>query len=181
MRKEIVDWIYMVEGGYVDDPDDRGGKTNMGITHYTLRAAYDRGIVGYTDVRQLTEEDGEKIYDVMYYQASKASKMEAPLDVVHFDAAVNHGLKNAGRMLQISINDLFENDEVEEDGAVGPATLAALSSLIEGVDVEAVINTYLLHRSLFYTRLVNRDRSQMKFFRGWMNRVGKLKSFVEEY
>lgn len=177
-RKELLDWIHSVEGGFVNDPTDRGGVTNMGITWRTLEQAYQMRIVDYTDVRQLNYEDAAKIYQVMYYNASKANLMDEPLDIVHFDAAVNHGPGNAARFLQITINDLANAKVLNVDGGIGPKTLQALDVTLDQFDLEPVINTYLLHRLFFYLTIINNDRNQLKFIRGWMNRVAKLKAFT---
>lgn len=38
LKREIIDEIIRVEGGYVNDPADSGGETNFGVTVAVARA-----------------------------------------------------------------------------------------------------------------------------------------------
>lgn len=179
MYKKIADWIEEVEGGYVDDPADRGGKTNMGITHTTLTTAWQQGIVPYNNVSQLTKEDALKIYEIMYYKEAKCDELIRPLDWVHFDMAVNSGPRNANILLQTAINDSSGNS-LEVDGIIGSNTISALSNLlVYNGSVTAVINSYLMYRMIFYNNIVRRHPEQIKFLSGWLNRVAKLKNRIK--
>jgi lysozyme family protein len=53
------------EGGYVDDPADPGGATNMGITLATYREWSD-GPLGDLQVRELTSKTAGAIYRSLY-------------------------------------------------------------------------------------------------------------------
>ena len=77
------------EGGLSDHPADRGGATNLGITAGTLARARMAGIVGTADGRALTRDEAARIYKVLYWRAARCGDIEAPLCVMHFDAAVN--------------------------------------------------------------------------------------------
>ena len=79
------------EGGYSNDPDDRGGATNLGITQSTLDRARRQMPDLPEKVEDLTREPAAEIYRVLYWEASKADMMPYPLSTLHFDAAVNHG------------------------------------------------------------------------------------------
>ena len=52
-----LDFVFEREGGYVDDPDDPGGATNMGITLATL-AAWRGREVSKAEVRALSLRGG---------------------------------------------------------------------------------------------------------------------------
>jgi len=52
------------------------------------------------------------------------------------------------------------------DGIVGPKTVAAINAM----DSELFLAKYALARIARYTEIVNRDRSQLKFLLGWLNR-----------
>lgn len=180
IRKEIADWIEEAEGGYSDDPVDMGGQTNMGITHNTINKAYDKGIVPYNDVTKLTKEDALKIYEIMYYNEAKCDELIHPLDWVHFDMAVNSGPKNAGILLQYSINEFpVGGTSIEVDGVIGPNTLNALDNVINLLGQTSVINSYLMYRMIFYNNIVRNSSSQIRFLSGWLNRVTKLKKRIK--
>ena len=68
------------EGGYVNDPNDPGGETNMGISK---RAYPHENIKGMTRARAAT------IYRRDYWDAVQGDSLPAGLDLVAFDPAVN--------------------------------------------------------------------------------------------
>ena len=54
--------ILKYEGGFSDNPNDRGGKTNMGVTQGFLDTYKERAGVSVDDVRHLKEEDAIELY-----------------------------------------------------------------------------------------------------------------------
>lgn len=172
-------FVLSAEGGYSNHPHDRGGRTNLGITVGTLGRARAAGLVDVADVKDLTRADAEKIYRSLYWQASKADCMPYPLCLLHFDAAVNHGVGSAGRLLQRTMN-LLCNANLAVDGAVGKLTLAAVDGALKSLSVETLCEKYLDERQAFYDRIVARDPTQKDFCRGWGNRLGRLRKAVRE-
>lgn len=149
-----------LEGGYVNDPRDPGGETNLGITHLTLAAAKERGIVPMTTtVKALTTEQAKAIYRVMYWEEVGADKLPFKLAVFVFDAAVNQGHHPAIRMLQDAVG-------VHADGILGPRTLAA----VYGSDATETAAMYMARRALRYTRTRNFEI----FGLGWLKRLFKI-------
>lgn len=100
------------EGGYVNDPHDPGGETNMGIS----RRAYPK-----EDIRGMTRERAAEIYRRDYWNAVRGDDLPFGLDLVAFDAAVNSGVSRGAKWLQQALG-------VNPDGKIGPATLAAAKS-----------------------------------------------------
>lgn len=152
--------ILKFEGGFVDDSDDRGGATNKGITQGTYDAWRRGRGVPTRSVKLL--EDGEvlDIYHKGYWMAAKADAVPWPLSVGHFDAAVNHGVTNAWKIMQRALG-------VADDGIPGPKTLTALQL----ADPGNLVWEWLKARAAFYARIVQGSPSQAKFLRGWLNRV----------
>lgn len=110
------------EGGFVDNPDDPGNATNLGITLATL--SHWRGhSCTVDDVRALTQAEASAIYRADYWTPLMADSVASGLDLMLFDFGVNTGCGASTRMLQRIIG-------VTQDGEMGPETLhAAVGSL----------------------------------------------------
>ncbi|MCS7251909.1 MAG: glycosyl hydrolase 108 family protein [Anaerolineae bacterium] len=146
--EEAYAFIRKWEGGYVNDPDDRGGPTNMGITQATYnRYRRDQGLPPQ-DVRHITPEEAEAIYRRYYWEASGAATLPRPLGMVHMDTAVNMGVERAKQFLGEALKRHPE-------------------------DPQAALETYLDLRLNRYLELAQ-DPSQRKFLNGWLNRLRDL-------
>lgn len=154
------DHVLELEGGFVNDPRDPGGKTNWGITAATLEQSIGLGLVpkGVTP-ETLTPEQAKVIYRELYWKPVRGDELPWPLSAFVFDAAVNQGVGAAVLMLQATLG-------VAQDGRLGPVTLAAAR---RGDPVE-VASLYMARRALRYTGTRNFDR----FGLGWMKRIHKL-------
>ena len=163
------------EGGKSNHPKDRGGKTNMGVTAGTLARARKAGIVAQADVYMLTRAEAAAIYKAFYWRPCRADDMPWPLCALHFDAAVNHGLGGAGKLLQRALNK-YGKSGLAVDGSIGPATLSALRMLTDSGDsawLPEFCSVYLDEREALFNRIVKNNPSQQAFLKGWMNRVAK--------
>lgn len=79
----VIEGVLKSEGGYVNDPDDRGGETKYGISK---RANPD------VDVASLTVPKAMQIYKERYWDAIGADNLPGPIRELAFDAAVNQGV-----------------------------------------------------------------------------------------
>ena len=104
------------EGGFVDDPYDPGGATNMGITLATYREWFPQATVA--DLRVIDSATVSEIYENDYWFASDADQFASGVDLMMFDMAVNAGPARAAKLLQQCLG-------VAQDGRIGPITLAA--------------------------------------------------------
>jgi lysozyme family protein len=156
------------EGGLVDDPVDKGGRTNLGVTQGTLTSAR-RTIPGLPErVDELTTFQAMEIYRRLYWDVSKCEQMPEPVDFLVFDAAVNCGVGGAGRQLQLALN--RTGARLTVDGSRGPKTLQALGAAINQ-SLWRVAGALQTERLDWYAKIVARDSSQMRFLRGWINRT----------
>lgn len=169
--------VFGAEGGYSDHPADKGGKTNMGITEGTLINAYAKGIVPHKDIKKLTREEAANIYKVNYWIPSKASEMPYPLCLLHFDAAVNSGLGGAAKQLQRTINRV-KGLVLKVDGVVGPATLKEVK-LIPSDNLIFFCGELLKTRKEYFETIVRNNPKQKVFLKGWLNRIEKLKKYMQ--
>ncbi len=154
--------VLTMEGGFSDDPYDPGGPTNFGITlktyanfvGTTLDASSHARLVA--QLRAIPQENVRTIYRQRYWQPAGCEALPSGLDLFHFDAAVNHGVGGALRLLQQALG-------VEADGVIGPNTRRA----IDTADPSQVIERYAALRERRYRALPHFWR----FGRGWLNRV----------
>ena len=156
----LVGQVLHREGGYIVHKADRGGATNMGITQRTYSMWRNDTGRGYQDIRALTLDEAVEIYRANYWTPARCDDLPREIRDLHFDAAVNHGVSRAGKMLQAACG-------VTQDGVVGPATLGAIA----GMDMALLRARYINARYRFYGEIVQRDRSQFAFIAGWMRRM----------
>ena len=171
------------EGGYANDPHDRGGETNMGITAGTMRRAYYGGLVSHSDVKTLTRSEAAVIYERYYWQPSHACDIDAPLCTLHFDAAVNHGLGGAARLLQKTINNYAAKAgidvSVDVDGAVGVKTLTALNVCIAyRGNLSLICEIYCNERADYFRAIVRSRPDQSRYLDGWLRRVERNRALI---
>lgn len=158
LKPFILSW----EGGYVNDPHDRGGATNRGVTIGTFRQVFGQQKT-VADLKAMTDEQWMFIFRKYYWDKWKAdtinSQSIANLLVDWVWASGSYGIKLPQKILGVSI-----------DGIVGPKTIAA-------------INNYPNEKELFFKLWKEREAffqriavgSQKKFLRGWLNRLNGIK------
>jgi lysozyme family protein len=162
---EVIKPLLAREGGYVNHPDDRGGATNFGITQAVFTEWLARQGKTWRDVKTLTEDEASRMYFTQYWLPAHCQEVPPGLRDLHFDAAVNHGVARAVRMLQ-------EAAGVTPDGVVGPKTKAAMTV----ISPELLKARYVSIRYRFYGRIIKRDRSQLSFITGWLSRMEEFVS-----
>lgn len=166
---KLLPFILAWEGGFVDDSADRGGATNMGVTLKTWRSVgYDKdgdGDIDVDDLKGLTpEEVRDRVLKPHYWDRWKADQLKsqrvADILVDWVWCSGRNGIVIPQRILC-----------VPDDGIVGPLTVSAANS----IDPERFVAQIYDARKDFIRRIVERDESQKKFYRGWMNRLIELR------
>ena len=156
LKPHILRW----EGGYVNDPVDRGGATNKGVTLTTYRFYFGS---------QKTKEDLKKISDSEwifilkkgYWDACKADYIESQsIANILVDFAWGSGAKTAIKKVQRILS-------LYPDGIVGSKTLAVLN----GANREEVFCKIKAERLRYVDAICRANTSQLKFLRGWQNRI----------
>jgi lysozyme family protein len=173
----IIEGVVEREGGFVDNPKDRGGPTCWGITEATAR----RHGYGGT-MRNLPRELAVKIYLHDYVTAPGFMQIAAiNLAIAEelVDSGVNCGPSRPGPWLQRTLNVLNREQkqfpDLVVDGVLGPATHAALWRVLRqrGKDGETVIvKTLNCLQGAYYMEITERRAANEEFFFGWiLNRV----------
>jgi lysozyme family protein len=155
--------ILQHEGGYVDDPDDPGGKTNLGITQATL-SAYLRRPASKADVQALDVTTAKTIYKRQYWDTIKGDLLPAGIDYAVCDFCVHSGPDRAARDLQKVLK------MPSPDGVIGEKTLAAIQSYELGV--QALIRNYCARRKAYMKSL----KGWTKYKNGWSRRVDEVQA-----
>lgn len=199
---EALRFVFGEEGGYSNDPNDAGGKTNLGITQGTLTSAHMKGIVSHSDIKKLTKAEAISIYKALYWQAAHCDEHPYPIDVLVFDIAVNCGVGTSLKMLQSAIS-WVTGIKLTTDGIFGRNSKAAFAQLMTanskvnlsvnqvlGVPAEDILLkslglALLAERTEYYVAITDgvaatqaqreQEIKNRTFFRGWIsNRVEKL-------
>ncbi len=168
--------VLKYEGGYVNDPLDMGGETNMGITKNTLIKAQNEGIIDRNvTVRTLKKSDAQKIYKAYYWDKMYCDDYETPIDHIIFDSVVNHGIKGGSRIVQRAVNSMgIDGLTLVTDGIFGKLSREAVDRVCSLVDVKNFGKMILIKRKSYYDDIIANKPSQAKFRRGWYNRINNL-------
>jgi lysozyme family protein len=149
------------EGGYRlhTVKGDRGGMTYAGIARkrnpqWPGWSDIDAGATPPTDmVRQF--------YRTNYWNKLSCDRITVQRVAENiFDFGVNAGVGVSAKLAQIAVG-------ATPDGEIGPRTLAALNNM----DKELFILRFAIAKVARYVQIITKDASQMKFIKGWLNRV----------
>jgi len=147
------------EGGYVNNPADPGGMTNLGVT----KATWENWVGRESDeaeMRGLTPEKVEPLYKKKYWDAVRGDELPPGISYLCFDFAVNAGAGRSIKTLQTAVG-------VTPDGGFGPMTMAA----VQAVDPNELIERFSQAKEDFYRSLT----TFATFGKGWLNRVADVK------
>lgn len=151
--EKAIAFVLKEEGLYSNDPNDKGGETNFGIS----KRSYPN-----VDIKSLTVDKAKEIYIKDFWNVCHCDELPFPLSIAVFDSAVNQGVGAASRMLQIALN-------VTVDGVIGPKTIAAaFKSEFVGV------RRFLTQRMVRYIDTIAKDPTQRVFAENWAGRLIRL-------
>lgn len=167
--KKLAPFIFSWEGGYVNDPLDLGGETNMGVTIGTWKQVgkdlNGDGLINGEDLKLL---DKDLIVDCVlkphYWDRWKADQINsqavANILVDWVWASGTHGIKRPQRILGVA-----------PDGVVGPKTIMAVNAANAAKLFEAI----KADRLKFIDEIVAARPANKRFEKGWKNRINSIK------
>lgn len=153
--------------GWANDPDDRGGATQTGVTLRTFtqyRKTLGKGKPSVQELMSITYQEWRRILMMFFWDKAKAEAINddnvAVMIIDWYWGSGVWGLKNTQKVLGVT-----------RDGIVGAKTLAAINGWKNGQ--RDLWNALRTERIAYYKRIaVGR---QKKFLKGWLNRVNDLK------
>ena len=123
--EQIITDTIQREGGWTDQPEDKGGPTNWGITLPQFRDWCRRPTATVDELRALTALSARDVYRWIFQRdlglGGAAAASSPKLQGLVLDCIVLHGLGGAVKLIQEAVG-------VTVDGLVGPKTRAALAA-----------------------------------------------------
>lgn len=186
--------LLKIEGGWVDDPVDRGGATKYGISLRFLVTAgqIDRDKDGFADfdldfdgdidgqdIRKLTVENAFYLYHEHFWKPLGCDELPRPIGEMVFDQGVNGGNVAAKKLLQRAINyclSVTSGKAIAVDGVIGSTTILAMTSVLAhpGIGFAGLAEAYRQAVRDRYHAIVASDPSQRRFLKGWLRRADEL-------
>lgn len=157
---KVLPWA----GGYVNDPLDKGGATKYDVTLATWRqVGYDKdgdGDIDAQDIKQLTPADAERVMRHYYWNRWRADEIKnqsvAECLVEWVWGSGKWGIVIPQGILKVTV-----------DGVVGNRTIAAINA----ADPRQLHAQLVAAKVAFLNRICERDPSQKRFLKGWLNRI----------
>lgn len=159
------DLLMINEGGYVNNPHDKGGKTKYGVTQTTLNSWNKLKKRPKREVKDLTLDETKELYHELYWLKFKCDRLPDALSIALFDFCVMSKPPRPTKYLQECLS-------VAVDGIIGNQTIGAAWSK----PLKPIIQAYMNKRLVYYQTLPD-----WKYFGdGWGARVGRVKKACEE-
>jgi len=135
------------EGGYTDDPKDKGNWTGGEVGSGELKGTkFGISAMSYPnrDIPKLTMEEARDIYNRDYWDRCSCDDLPSGVDYLVFDTAVNQGPIDSIKFLQMAAG-------VTADGVFGPIT----SGAVYNSDPIDLIEEFGAHRMYDYMQLTS--------------------------
>lgn len=148
--KQVLKW----EGGYVNDPDDRGGATNKGITQSTYNRYLKAKGQQSKSVKNISDAEVKEIYYKNYWLAAGCDKMTPKFAALCFDTAVNMGV-----------------------GVVKTTGMTRNTEFLKAAQY-TYPEKYIAAKKAKYYEFAKYG-NQKKFLNGWLNRLNDMEKFIK--
>jgi lysozyme family protein len=179
--QRALPFVLTHEGGWVNDPADPGGATNLGIT-LNVFLGYGRdadvdpasklemdldhdGDVDVDDLKRLTPEMAGVIYRKNYWRFDGVKDQACATKI--FDLCVNMGVKAGIKLAQLAAG-------VANDGQFGPETEAALNA----AQPHQLLTALCRAAAARYRAIVAARPASRKFLVGWLRRAAEVPHVV---
>jgi len=163
---KAVEKVLVHEGGFVNDPLDRGGATNWGITQKTYENFVGRP-VSISEIQNMPRGNAITIYKTQYWDKVRGDEIKSyPIAFSIFDQAVNQGPARAIKRAQ-SVLGIYPDGNIDSE----------MIKRLNNSDEADFINKFADESERYYRRIVENNPSQEKFLAGWLKRVESIRSY----
>lgn len=171
--KILAPFIFKAEGGFVNDPNDKGKATNMGVTINTFKAhGFDNdndGDIDVNDLKRITLAQATSILKSQYWDKCSA-------DNINNQAIANAIVDWYWHSYTIAIKITQRLLGLKQDGIIGNITIKAINNA-----PATFLPALYAARLKFLNDIVANNPSQQKFLKGWLNRLNDLKEFNKQF
>ena len=180
IKTEIIEYVIdRYEGGYVNDPNDKGGETKYGIT----KAMYPN-----IDIKNLTKDVAIDLYIRHYW----SKFLDDVYRFLGFDVScrafafvINRNPKNGVKAMQNALNTMLEREirlvgkePLVVDGLWGKQSSTYLDYVTTELDEEGLFGNealeyafYLEMIKQYYDLCVRNPRAYNQYLKSWIRRV----------
>lgn len=147
------------EGGYTDDPKDRGNWTSGVVGQGELKGTkYGISAMSYPnlDIKNLSIETAKAIYYRDFWAGCKLDLMEPVLAQQLFDSIIQHGKVRTIKLLQQTLG-------TTSDGIIGPQTV----NLVRCSNQKELALKFISLRLSYYTQI----KTFNLYGKAWVNRM----------
>lgn len=179
-RRALIDSIISDEGGYQNDPTDRGGPTKFGITRKTIDDYRNRIDPGFNRAPAgLSRDEAAQIYDGLIQEYRLDRIADPDLRAQAIDIMVNSGIDSAGKLLLDVLEQRGYNVRTSPgDNVIGSRTLGTLRDLVNQRDTRELTqinNDLVKRRRAFLLNLLQKDPAQEGHRDNWLNRADSFR------
>ena len=177
---EAVNFVFLNEGLYADNPSDPGGATKYGISSRFLRALPIERLRKYAifddefNIETLSVEQARMIYREEFWNAAPFDKIgNQRICNYVFDCAVHHGLANGVKILQRAMwaaTGMY--GLVHDDGILGSITLRRLQPILSTTWQRNCLLGALPAERAGFCRAVAMGKGE--FLHGWLERCYRV-------
>lgn len=163
---DAIEQVLKHEGGFVNNPLDKGGATNWGITQRVYEAFKGRKVT-IDEIKSMPKSEAIAIYKRNYWDAIGGDAIRFySVAFSLFDQAVNRGVSAALKQAQSVLG-------LTPTGRLDPSFISSLNAIKE----EKFLSDFVKASKDAYNAIVSKNPSQSIFLKGWLNRVTSLENY----
>ncbi len=177
----------ILEGGYANNPSDKGGETYCGIARrfhpdwfgWKTVDRIKKGAGGELPNNfkiPILEDDVRVFYKRMFWDKIYGDQMlDEDIAAEVYDTAVNCEISVASRFLQRTLNVLNRNQrdwsDLKVDGMIGPDTIHKLKTAIRRSKIAVIVKILTILRGSYYIDIAERRNDQEIWIENWIGRL----------